>query len=67
MKLPLFLMVFLIVYILFRIWTWILNNRVTYPDPAKVPDPRFGSNTPVCSLRNIKYGMCDIFCPFNCL
>jgi hypothetical protein len=41
MKLPLFLMVFVHVYIHFRIWTRIRNPRVTDqdPDPAKVLDP----------------------------
>jgi hypothetical protein len=39
MKLPLFLMVFVNVYIHFRIWIRIRNPRVTDPDPAKVPDP----------------------------
>jgi hypothetical protein len=39
MKLPPFLIVFVNVYIHFRIWTRIRNPRVTDPDPAKVPDP----------------------------
>jgi hypothetical protein len=39
MKLPLFLMVFVNVYIHFRIWTRIRNPRVTDPDPAKDPAP----------------------------
>jgi hypothetical protein len=42
------LMVFLTVYIHFRIWTQsrIRNPRVTDPDPAKVPDPcGYGSTT----------------------
>jgi hypothetical protein len=35
----LLLMVFVNVYVLFRILTRILNPRVTDPDPAKVVDP----------------------------
>jgi hypothetical protein len=34
-----FLMVFVSVYIHFRIWIRIRNPRVTDTDPAKVPDP----------------------------
>jgi hypothetical protein len=49
MKLLLFLMVFVNVYILFRIWNLIRNPRVTDPDPAKVPDPSgSGSTTLMC-------------------
>jgi hypothetical protein len=39
MKLPPFLMVFVDVYIHFRIWTRIRNPRVTDPGPTKVTDP----------------------------
>jgi hypothetical protein len=39
MKLPLLLMVFVDVYIHFRIWIRIRNPRVTDPDQKKVPDP----------------------------
>jgi hypothetical protein len=34
-----FFMVFVDVYIYFRIWTRVRNPRVTDPDPAKVPYP----------------------------
>jgi hypothetical protein len=54
MKLPLFLMVFVNVYIHFRIWTRIRirNPRVTDPDPAKVPDPcGSGSTTLVTNVH----------------
>jgi hypothetical protein len=39
MKLLLFWMVFVDVYIHFRIWIRIRNPGVTDPDPAKVQDP----------------------------
>jgi hypothetical protein len=49
MQLPLFLMVFVNVYIHFRIWTRIRNPRVT--DPEKFPDPcRSGSTTLVINV-----------------
>jgi hypothetical protein len=56
-----FLMVFVNVYIYFRIWTRIWNPRVTDPEPAKVPDPcRSGSTTllliPVFVHLRILYG-----------
>jgi hypothetical protein len=53
MKLPLFLMVFVNVYIHFRIGTRIRirNLRVTDPDPAKIPDPcGSGSTTLLLSV-----------------
>jgi hypothetical protein len=45
MKLPLFLIVFLTVYIHFWIRTRIRNPRVMDPDPAKVPDPSGSGST----------------------
>jgi hypothetical protein len=52
-KLPLFLMVFVNVYIHFRIWTRIRNSRVS--DPAKVPDPS-GSGSTTLPTRKPSYG-----------
>jgi hypothetical protein len=50
-----FLMVFVNVYIHFRIWTWIRirNLRVTDPDPAKVPDPCGSGSTTLIGLIKI--------------
>jgi hypothetical protein len=54
MKLPLFLMVFVNVYIHFRIWIRIRNSRVTDLDLAKVPDPcGSGSTTLIGRLQKI--------------
>jgi hypothetical protein len=50
MKLPLFLMVFLTVYIHFRIRTRIRNPQVTDSDPAKVPDPCGSGSTKLGSF-----------------
>jgi hypothetical protein len=53
MKLPLFLMVFVNVYIHFRISTRIRNPRVTDPDPAKVPDPCGSGSTTLIPILYI--------------
>jgi hypothetical protein len=63
-----FLMVFVIVYIHFRIWTRIRirNPLVTDPDPAKVsdPDPQHWSNVSVSGKNHIQLNkqFCKI-CP----
>jgi hypothetical protein len=57
MKLSLFLIVFVNVYIPFLIWTWIRYPRVTDPDPhsdpAKVPDPQGSGSTTLLYLTYI--------------
>jgi hypothetical protein len=68
MTLPLFLIVFVNVYIHFRIWTRIRirNPLVTDPDPAKVsdPDPQHWSNVSVSGKNHIQLNkqFCKI-CP----
>jgi hypothetical protein len=74
MKLLLFLMVFVNVYILFRIWTRIRNPRVTDPDPKKVPDPCGSGSTTLIDtnehlqifVRRYAYMNITLF-PFSCL
>jgi hypothetical protein len=51
-------MVFVNVYIHFRIWTRIRirNPRVTDPDLAKVPDPCGSGSTTLMSIIRYRYG-----------
>jgi hypothetical protein len=56
MKLPLFWMVFVNVYIHFRIWTQIRNPRVTDTDPAKVPDPCGSGSTTLIYRASTREG-----------
>jgi hypothetical protein len=52
MKLLLFFMFFVNVYIHFRVWTWIRNPRVKDPDLAKVTDPG-GSGSTTLITRHV--------------
>jgi hypothetical protein len=55
MKLLLFLMVFVHVYINFQIWIRIRDPRVTDPDPAKVTDPCESGSTTL--VKKVNYSI----------
>jgi hypothetical protein len=54
-KLPLYI-IFVDVYIHFRIWIRIRNPRVTDPDPAKVPDPCRSGSGSTTQFETVDFG-----------